>query len=177
MISLAGIDGAVGVLDAHQAFIKRRLPAMRIDHRFVSQQDAPVVQRGHDLVGRADVFLAQRVALDIRLIGEERARPLGLGAIERFLRARQNFVDIARMAGRGDAADRRGDRDRPDRRHHHIVAHPASKRSAATGISSGEQLRRIKPNLFPEKRPRQSSVRILVRRRLATALMTSSAMS
>ena len=71
----------------------------------------------------AHVLAAQRLALEIRPIGLERAAPLGLGGVERLLRAGQDLVHGARVARRGDAADRHGDRDRAGRGVHHVVAH------------------------------------------------------
>ena len=125
------------------------------DDRLVDQEDAPLVERVDDLVGGAHVLLALRLALGIGLIGLERAAPLGLGAVERVLRADQHLADVAGVARRGDAADRHGhgDRARP------LVCTtssraPASRRSAATSMSSGVQLFRMTPNLLPEKRPR-----------------------
>ena len=71
MISLAEATDPSGVLDAHQAFMERRFPVMGTDHRLIGKQDAPVIQCGDDLLGRADIVLAHLFALDIRLIGEE----------------------------------------------------------------------------------------------------------
>ena len=95
-------DGAVGAQDAHQAFVERGLARAGLDDRLEGEHDAPLVQRRDDLVGRLDVFLAHRIALDVRPVGDERAAPLGLGGIERFLRVRENFIDRARMTRRRD---------------------------------------------------------------------------
>ena len=96
---------------------------VRIDHRLERQQDAPLVERADDLVGRPHVLAAQRVALDVRAIDLERAVALGLGVVERLLRAGEDFRHGAGVARRGDAADRDGDRDRPGGRADHVVAH------------------------------------------------------
>ena len=124
----------------------RKTPSagLRIDHRLVSQQDAPLVQRGHDLVGRADIFLPHRLAFDIRLIGEERARaacpwrgrasPARATALRGRCRAWRGAVTppIVAVTETGPTV---------------VITTssrtPARKRSAATTISSGEQLRRI----------------------------------
>ncbi|MGY3132710.1 hypothetical protein ACVWZM_003392 [Bradyrhizobium sp. USDA 4501] len=53
----------------------------------------------------------------------------------------------------------------------------ARKRSAATLVSSTVQLRRIRPNLLPEKRPSMSPLRSRARIRFATSAMTASATS
>ena len=71
-----------------------------LNDRFEGEQDAPLVQRGDDLVGGAHVFLAHRLAFDVGPIGDKRAAPLRLGGIERFLRVRQNLIDGPGMARR-----------------------------------------------------------------------------
>ena len=98
--------------DAHQAFVKRRLSCQRRDHRLERQQNAPFVQRVHDLVGRSHVLPSQRFALDVRTIDLTRARPPGFGAFERLLRTRHDFLYVRTVARRGDAADGYGERYR-----------------------------------------------------------------
>ena len=75
---------------------------MRVDDRLVGQHDASLIERGDDLVSGENVGTTLRLALDIRLIGEERTRLLLLGAVESFLRARKHLVHIGGMARRGD---------------------------------------------------------------------------
>ena len=137
---LVGVEqAAVGALDAHQAFVEGGSRGIACDHRLVGQQDAPLVERGDDLVGRAHVLAAQRLALEVRPIGAERAAALGLGAasascararISRTVRAWRGAVTppIVTVTATGPAA----------------VAHdssrtPASRRSAAIVMSSGVQ--------------------------------------
>ena len=57
---------AVLLLHPHQAFVERRLPRARLDHRLERRDDAALVQRGDDLVGDADVDAALGIAFDIR---------------------------------------------------------------------------------------------------------------
>ena len=106
----------------------------------------------------ADIFLADRVALDTRPIGEERARPLRLGGVERFLRVRENFLNAARH---GAAPRRRRSstvtETGPPWSSPHRRAPPASKRSAATRISSGEQLLQHDAELVSGEAAEQSS--------------------
>ena len=105
---VVGADqSAVGAADAHQAFVEGGPPIRRRHHRLVGKKDAPLVERGDDLVGGAHVLAPQRFALDIRPIGEERAAAFALGGVERFLRAGEDFRDAAGMARRRHAADGR----------------------------------------------------------------------
>jgi hypothetical protein len=87
-------QSAVGAADPHQAFMKGYPTRDGFDHRLKRQQDAPFVQRGDDLVGRAHVVPAQRVAFDVGPIDLVRTQALGLGAIERLLRARQQLLHV-----------------------------------------------------------------------------------
>ena len=103
---LRGNQRAVGAADAHQALMECRLPRLRVDHRLERDQDAALVERGDDLVGRAHVLAAHRVTLDVRTIELERALTLGLGGIERLLGARKDFRHGLGVARRGDAAER-----------------------------------------------------------------------
>ena len=57
MISLAWAMRAVGAVDAHQAFVEGDVAGLRRDHRLEGERDAPFVERGDDLVGRAHAFL------------------------------------------------------------------------------------------------------------------------
>jgi hypothetical protein len=79
------------------------------------------------------------------------SRGVCFGGIEALLRAGEHFRHAAGMARRRDAADGHGDRDRAGAGRHHVVAHPASMRSAAIAMSSGVQSRSTMPNLLPEK--------------------------
>ena len=72
--------------------MKHDLAAMRVGDRLVGQLDASLVERGDDLVSGANIGTTDRLALDIRHIGEERTRMLLLGAVESFLRARKHLV-------------------------------------------------------------------------------------
>ncbi len=81
---LAGMgDAAVGAVHPHQAFVEGELARLRVDHRLEGERDAPLVERGDDLVGRAQAFAAQRVALDVGPIGGERAVALGACGVQR----------------------------------------------------------------------------------------------
>jgi hypothetical protein len=102
---------AVGAAHPHQTFIECRPAIGRPRHGPVSQKNPPLVERGDDLVGGAEILPAQRLALDIGPIGQKRAAPLHLRGVERLLRARQHVGDRARMAGRRHAADRRRHRN------------------------------------------------------------------
>ena len=97
-------------------------------------------------------ILARRIASrsNIRLIGQERARTLFLGAVERFLGARKHLMHIGGMARRGDAADRARDGDRPGGSHHHVVADGAreSARRRRRFPPACSSLR-MTPNLLP----------------------------
>ena len=50
-------DTAIGSSYAHEAFVEGNLTARGRDHRLESNQDAPLVERRDNLVGRADIFL------------------------------------------------------------------------------------------------------------------------
>ena len=64
-------QGAVAAHDPHQAFMEHRLARNRFDHRLERNQDATLVERCDDLVGRAHVLAAHGFALDARPIGEK----------------------------------------------------------------------------------------------------------
>ncbi len=87
MMSSGGNQRAIRAADAKQTFVEHGLAALRIGDRLIGEQDAPLVQRGDDPVGGEDIGAADRLALDIRRIGEKRAGTLFLGAVENFLRA------------------------------------------------------------------------------------------
>ena len=108
--------------DAHQTLVKRPA-AVGGDDRLVGKENPPFVERGDDLVGGAHIFPAQRFALDIGPVGQERAAALVLRGVEALLGAGQHFGDAAGMARRCDAADRHRYRDRPGVGRHHLVAH------------------------------------------------------
>ena len=95
----------VGAMDAHQAFVEGDFAAFRFDHRLEGERDAPFVERGDDLVGRAHAVAAQRVAFDVRPIGGKRAVPLGARGMQRILRAAEDFRHGAGVTRRGHAAD------------------------------------------------------------------------
>ena len=171
-------EPAVGRLHAHQAFVEGDLAALGLDHRLKGERDAPLVERGDDLVGRAHAVAAQRVALHVRPIGGERAVPLVPRGMQRILSVRLRTSGTVRawrgavtppmvtVAATGPAAVK-------------TVSSrtPASSRSAATSSSSAVQVVRMTPNLLPEKRPRKSLPRSRARMRLATCAITSSATS
>ena len=102
--------------------MKHDLAAMRVGDRLVGQLDASLIERGDDLVSGENVGTTDRLALDIRHIGEERTRMLLLGAVESFLRARKHLMHIGRMAGRGDTADSACHGDRAGRGDDDVVA-------------------------------------------------------
>ena len=115
-------QAAVGAPDAHQALVERGPPVSRRSHGLVGEKNAPLVERGDDLVGRAHIVAAQRFALDIGPVGQERAATPGLGGVEALLRAGKNFRHAAGVTRRRDPADRDGDRDRSGAGRHHLIA-------------------------------------------------------
>ena len=148
-------DGAIAAIDPHQAFIEGDVAVTCVDHRLEGERDAPVVERGHDLVAGAQAFLAQRFALRVRPIGLKGAGALFARGLQRVHGAGEHFLHIAGVARRGHPADGHRHRDRPGRRGHRLVAHAGEQplgghlpsRRACTGVSTT-------PNLLPEKRPR-----------------------
>ena len=74
MISLALSDAAVGAAHPHQAFVEGDLAALAPS---TTGSKASAMRRSlsaaHDLVGRARAVAPQRVALDVRPVGHERA--------------------------------------------------------------------------------------------------------
>ena len=116
-------DSAVAAMDPHQAFVEGGLAPQHLDHRLEAERDPPFVERGHDLVGGAHAFAAQRVALDIGPVGDERAVALGARGGERVLRAAQDFRHAAGMARRRHPADRHRHRHRAGGGRDGLVAH------------------------------------------------------
>ena len=155
MISLAWAMRPSGAMHAHQAFIERDLAAFRLDHRLEGERDAPLVERGDDLVGGARAVAAQRFALDIRPVGGERAAALGARGIAAHP-ARGSRISGTVRAWRGAVTPPMVTVTATGPAVVCIVSSrtPASSRSAAIDNSSGVQLVRITPNLLPEKRPR-----------------------
>ena len=72
--------------------MKRDLPSRRRNHRLECQQDAPFVERVHDLVGGTHVIAPQCLTFDVRAIDLIRARPFGFGAIKRFLKSGEKGI-------------------------------------------------------------------------------------
>ena len=94
--------------DPHQALVASGTARADLDDRLEHDEDATLVERGDDLVGRMDVGLALDLALWIGAIGLERAVPFGACAVERILGAGEHVVRHAGMTRRRDAADRHG---------------------------------------------------------------------
>ena len=116
-------DAAVGALHAHQAFVEGDVAAFRLDHRLEGERDAPLVERGDDLVGRAHAVAPHGVALDVRPVGDEGAVALGARGMQRVERAREDFRHRAGVARRGHAADGHRHRHRAGGGRDGLVAH------------------------------------------------------
>ena len=113
---------AVFLLHPHQAFVERGVARTRLDDGLERHDDSPVVQRGDDLVGDADIDAALGVALDIRLPQRQRSGTAALGGVERFLGTVDRLVGVARIARHADRADRRRHRHGAGFGRHHLVA-------------------------------------------------------
>ena len=111
----------------YQTFVERGPPRARLNHRLVGHHDPPLVERGNDLVGDADIDAALGVAFDIRPPHRIRPGAAALGAVERLVGAVDRLIGVARVAGHADRADRRGDRDRARLGRHHVVANGGQK--------------------------------------------------
>ena len=113
----------VGPADAQQALIGRDAAVRpRRDDRLEGQADAPVVERGDDLVGDPEVLPALPVALEVRHIGLEGAAAARLHPVQRFLCAAHHGGERGGVARRDDTAHGDADRDRARRSHEHVVA-------------------------------------------------------
>ena len=111
-----------GALDPHQAFVEGGPARADIDDRLEQDEDPALVEGGKDFIGRPHVLLALGDALEIGLIGLERAVAPGPGAVERILGAGQHLAHGAGMAGHGQSADRHRSGDRAGGGLHHLVA-------------------------------------------------------
>ena len=80
----------------HQAFVERRPPRSRLDHRLVGHHDPPLVERGNDLVGDADIDAALGFAFDIRPPHRIRSGAAALGTVERLVGAVNRLIGVAR---------------------------------------------------------------------------------
>ena len=118
---------AVALLHPHQAFVEGGLPRSGVDHRLERHHDAPLVERGDDLVGDADIDPALGVALGIGTPQRERAGAAALGHVQGFLGAVDRLVGVARVARHADRADRRRHRNRTRLGRHHVIANPGEE--------------------------------------------------
>ena len=124
MISLACAIAAVGAIDAHQAFVERHAGVLFAS---TTGSKASAMRRSLSAATISSVarkrFLAQRVALDVRMVGGERAVPLGARDGQRVLSAAENFRHGAGVTRRGHAADGHGHRGGAGGGHDRLVAH------------------------------------------------------
>ncbi len=76
--------------------------------------DAALVQRSHDLVGDADIDAALGIALHVRP-PQGKAAVAAARALFRASCAVDGFVDVLRIAGNADGAEKGGGSPRPGR--------------------------------------------------------------